>query len=112
MRIPGADRAIISREKIVKYLLNLDHPDGRSKAAVLVHAGFSADRPEELEHALRTQHLSLTARKGKPSAFGEKQEIVGPLTGPAGRVMVRSIWIIRPGESVPRLITLIPEKQE
>ena len=62
MRIPGADRAIVSREKIVQYLLNLDHPDGGSRAAVLAHAGFSAERPEELEHALRTQHLSLTRR--------------------------------------------------
>ena len=112
MRIPGADRAIISHEKIVHYLLNLDHPDGGSKAAVLMHAGFSAERPEELEHALRTQHLSLAAQKGKPSPFGEKHETLGPLTGPAGRVMVRSIWIIRHGESAPRLITLIPEKQE
>jgi hypothetical protein len=112
MRIPGADRAIVSREKIVQYLLNVDHPDGGSKAAVLALAGFSADRPEELELALRSQHLSLTANKGKPSAYGEKYEIVGLLTGPAGRVMVRSIWIIRQGEAVPRLITLVPEKQE
>jgi len=51
MRIPGADRAIISREKIVRYLLNLDHPDGGSKAVVPEHAGYSARRPEELEWA-------------------------------------------------------------
>ncbi len=111
MPIPNANAAIISREKIVQYLLNLDHPDGGSKAAVLAHAGFSADRPEELEHALRSEHLSLAAQKGKPSAYGEKHEIVGPLTGPAGRVMVRSIWMVRHGEHVPRLITLIPENQ-
>jgi len=109
MRIPGADRAIISREKIVRYLLNPDHPDGGSKAVVLEHAGFSARRPEELELALRTQHLSLDAEEGKPSAFGEKYEIRGELRGPVDRVVVRSIWIVRHGESAPRLITLIPE---
>jgi hypothetical protein len=112
MRIPGADRAIISRGKIVEYLLNLDHPDGGSKAAVLAHAGFSAERPDELELALRIQHLSLAANRGKPSAYGEKYEIVGPLAGPIDRVIDRSIWIIRHGEPVPRLITLVPEKQE
>ena len=111
MRIPGADGAIIDREKIVQYLLNLDHPDGGSKAAVLARAGFSAARPEELEHALRTQHLSMAATRGKLSAYGEKHVIVGPLTGPADRVMIRSIWIVRYGERVPRLITLVPEKQ-
>jgi hypothetical protein len=111
MRIPGADRAIISREKIVQYLLNVDHPDGGSKAALLVRAGFSTDRPEELEQVLRNQLLPQTAEGGKPSAYGEKYEIVGSLTGPTGRVMVRSIWIVRQGEHVPRLITLVPEKQ-
>jgi len=111
MHIPGADSAIISHEKIVQYLLNVDHPDGGSKAAVLAHAGFSAARPEELERALREQHLPLSARKGKPSPFGEKYEVVAPLTGPKDRVMVRSIWIIGQGENIPRLITLVPEKQ-
>ena len=111
MRIPAADHALIPREKIVKYLLNLDHPDGGSKAALLTHVGFSADRPEELERALRTQHLSLAAKKGKPSAYGEKYEIVGPLTGAFGEIMVRSIWITLRDKSVPRLITLIPEKK-
>lgn len=112
MIIPAAEHAIISREKTVHYLLNLDHPEGGSKATVLAHAGFSMERPEELEHALRTQHLSLDAQRGKPSPYGEKYEIVGPLVGPRGRVMVRSIWIVRHGEPAPRLITLIPEKQE
>ena len=111
MLIPGADHAIVSREKLVEYLLNLDHPDGGTKAAVLARAGFSVDRPEALEHALRTQHLCLGANKGKPSEYGDKYDIIAPLTGPTGRVTVRSIWIIRHGERVPRLITLVPEKQ-
>jgi len=92
MYLPDADHAIIFREKLVQYLLNLDHPDGASKAVVLGHAGFSADRPEELELALRTQHLSFVAKRGKHSEFGQKYEIVGPLTGPSGLVMARSIW--------------------
>ncbi|MGW8255991.1 MAG: DUF6883 domain-containing protein [Thermoguttaceae bacterium] len=83
MRIPNADGAIISLEKIVQYLLNVDHPDGGSKAALLAHIGFSMDHPKELENALREQHLPLEAKTGKPSAFGEKFEILGPLTGPA-----------------------------
>jgi hypothetical protein len=112
MRIPGADRAIISQEKIVAYLLNLDHPDGGSKAVVLEHAGFTLQRPEDLEQALRVQHLSLDAEHGKPSAFGRKYEIRGELRGPMDRVMVRSVWIVRHGESAPRLITLVPEKLE
>ena len=32
MPIPDAENAIISHEKVCGYLLNLDHPDGGSKA--------------------------------------------------------------------------------
>jgi hypothetical protein len=108
-RIPGADYATISEEKIVRYLLNVDHPDGAAKARVLAHAGFHAARPEELEQALRRDHLSREACEGQPSPFGRKYEITAPLTGPTGSVTITSVWIIRTGESFPRLITLIPE---
>jgi hypothetical protein len=112
MRIPGAERALISEEKIVRYLLNFDHPDGASKARVLAHAGFDASRPRELEQALREQHLSSNAQIGKPSRFGVKYEITKLLSGPKGSVMATSVWMIRQGESFPRLITLIPEPKQ
>ena len=112
MRVPEAEHALISEDKIVRYLLNLDHPDGATKARVLAHAGFGAARPGELEQALRTQHLSANARRGRPSPFGAKYEITRPLTGPTGTVMVTSVWMVRHGESFPRLITVVPEERE
>ncbi|HUT89313.1 MAG TPA: hypothetical protein VMY37_07440 [Thermoguttaceae bacterium] len=112
MKMPGADNALISTEKVVCYLLNPDHPDGASKAKVLAHAGFDRSRPEELEEALRTQHLGRDARLGKSSAFGTKYEVSGPSSGPQGTVMATSVWMIRHGESFPRLITLVPEPGE
>jgi len=108
-RIPGADHALISEDKIVRYLLNFDHPDGASKARVLAHAGFDAANPNILERAIRQQHLSGGAREGRRSPFGKKYEITRPLTGPAGSVMMTSVWMVRTGESFPRLITIIPE---
>jgi hypothetical protein len=110
MRIPNAEHAIIAEEKIARYLLNLEHVDGASKARILTSAGFHADDPRQLERALREQHLSLEAENGKPSPFGIKYEIMGSLTGPNGSVLVKTIWMINFGESFPRLITLIPEK--
>jgi hypothetical protein len=32
MLVPNADKAIIERDKLVRYLLDVDHPDGGSKA--------------------------------------------------------------------------------
>ena len=109
MRIPNAEHALIAEEKIIQYLLNPEHPDGASKARVLARAGFHADYPHELEKALREQHLTLDAEHGKPSPFGVKYDISGGLIGPSGLVLVKSIWMIKFGESIPRLITIIPE---
>jgi hypothetical protein len=109
MRIPGADRALISEEKIVEYLLNIDHPDGGPKARVLAHAGFDVSRPQELAEALKQQHLSQDARPGRRSPFGIKYEVTESLNGPKGSVLITSVWMIRHGESYPRLITIIPE---
>lgn len=111
MRIPSTEDASIPLEKIVEYLLNIDHPDGGSKARVLGHAGFSVERPEELDQALREQHLTLDAQPGKPSPFGKKYEIRGPLQGPSGVVFVMSVWIVRHGDTAPRLITVVPERE-
>lgn len=108
MRIPEASQALISKEKIVEYLLNPDHPDGASKARVLAHAGFDPAWPDELEQALREQHLSGDAREGMKSPFGTKYEITASLTGPTGTVIVTSVWMIRHEETFPRLITLVP----
>jgi hypothetical protein len=109
MRIPNADHAIIAEEKIVQYLLNLEHVDGASKARVLAHAGFHAGNFRELEVALREQHLTLDAETGKPSPFGVKYEISASLAGPKGSVLVKSIWMIKNDDSFPCLITLVPE---
>jgi len=111
MRIPAADRAVVSREKVVAYLLNVDHPDGAGKARWLALAGFDASRPEELEQALKECVLSDQARLGRPSLFGTKYEMTHALRGPIGSVTVTSIWMVRIGESFPRLVTLIPERQ-
>lgn len=109
MRIPRFEEAVIAPEKITEYLLNDDHPEGKSKARFLALAGFERTEPQALDAALRAQHLPSEARFGKPSPFGIKYEVTGPLTGPAGAVIITSIWIVRHGEPFPRLITIVPE---
>lgn len=92
--------------------MNLDHPDGASKARVLGCAGFDARQPEELEQALRQHVMSENAHEGRYSPFGRKYEITGLLKGPTGTVLITSVWIIRSEESYPRLITVIPERSQ
>lgn len=52
MKLPGADKAIVSREKIVDYLFNAAHPDNGGKAEFFVQLGFRCDQWEILAPAL------------------------------------------------------------
>jgi len=109
MRLP-AGQAIISVDKLRDYVLSSSHPDGRAKAAYLAGLGYTRDGWRQLEADLRTQHLAVDAVPGRASPYGLKYEIVGSLTGPNGRSgRVRTVWIVRHDEAVPRLVTLIPE---
>jgi hypothetical protein len=40
MTVPNADRAIIAREKLVGYLLNVSHKRGGPKARLLQSVGY------------------------------------------------------------------------
>lgn len=109
MKLSARD-AIIPSEKLSRYVLSLTHPDGRAKAQYLVRLGYSEGDEPRLEADLREQHLSREALPGKPSPYGQKYEILGPLMGPNGAsAWVRTVWIVRAGEAIPRLVTLVPE---
>ena len=104
--------AIISRNKLIDYILNPDHYEGGSKARFLKEIGYDQSNWQLLAKDLREQHLLFKAIPGKSSPYGEKFEITGELVGPTGiKRRIRSIWIIRKGENFARFITLIPEKK-
>lgn len=107
MRLPAA--AIIAPEKLRDYVLSPTHPDGRAKAAYLGRIGYTQSDWRRLDADLREQILTRDAERANASSYGQKYEILGPLTGPNGiAAWVRTIWIIPRGENVPRLVTLIP----
>jgi hypothetical protein len=107
-----ARSAAIPGHKLRDYVLALKHPDGRSKAEYLGLLGYSQAEFEKLEADLRAQILSREAQPGRASPYGQKYEILGPLTGPNGNTAwVRTIWIILTGETAPRFVTLIPAEK-
>ena len=102
MRVPNAENAVIDPRKLYEYLLDPNHPDGASKADYLALAGYTGRDWAQLDSDLRGQLLSLEARPGRPSPYGRKYEVAGSLTGPNGVSLgIRSIWIVRHGESPP-----------
>ena len=109
MKLPHADGAIISAEKLRDYILSPVHPIGRFEATVFGELGYSAQNWEVFEQHLREQILSLDTVQVEESRYGRKFVIEGPLTGPAGKTMqIVTVWVILKGESIPRFVTAYP----
>lgn len=110
MKVPNADRAIIEPAKIVRYLLDTDHPQGGSKAKLLISLGYSSTNWQRLESDLRSMHLIEDFVASNPTVWGTRYEIVAPITSPVGDTIVfRSVWQIDLESDAPRLITMYPE---
>jgi len=111
MRLPNARFAVVPVEKLVGYLLDESHPVGRHKARVFARVGYSRNHIGVLRRDLielaQSRHAALDSR----SAYGVKWRVAGVLIGPFGTPLnVRTIWIVRHGEFIPRLVTAFPER--
>lgn len=109
MRIPNTDRAVISHQKLVDYLLNLGHRRGAAKARLLLALGYDRQSPARLEADLREQHLTQDIESVRRNDFGEQYTIAADILTPNGQVRrFRSVWQIDLGDTRPRLITMVP----
>src|SRR3954447_26682132 len=104
MKLPNAANAIIEEAKLIDYLLNANHRRGGSKAKLLISLGYSAQNWRRLDDDIRKQQLAADIVEQRESAWGQRYDIVAPLTGPSGdTVMFHSIWQIDLGSDLPRL---------
>jgi hypothetical protein len=103
------ERAEIAPAKIRDYLLSSRHAIGRFKARGFKALGFSALRWQELERALREQHLTQEARPSGAAAYGQKYTVRAILKGPSGEsTTIVSVWLIPTGGDIPRFVTAYP----
>ena len=109
MRRPNAEDAQIERAKVVESLLNVDHPDGRSKASVFRSFGFHPSEWEILARALQELALENAVEGTTVTPFGTKYTVVGPVQTPRGdELPLRTVWIVEQQAERPRLITAYP----
>lgn len=54
MKLPKGDNALISREKLLKYILSETHSLGRFKAKYFESIGFDRENVDALEKCLRS----------------------------------------------------------
>jgi hypothetical protein len=112
MTLPNHDKAVVPQRKVAGYLLSHSHRDGRSKAKFFEQFGFSAEAWEELAQALRQHAADHEIAKAEQSPFGTRYGIEGQITTPDGRTpLIRSVWFIATGETIPQFATAYPLKR-
>ena len=106
MKLPYGDQAIIEQRKIIDYSLSPDHDDGRHKARLFQAVfGLTREYATLLLAALKEAAVNGEAVSGRLDRYGQRYVIDFEFVGPTGQAMIRSAWIIRPGETAPRLVT-------
>ncbi|WP_350126462.1 DUF6883 domain-containing protein [Imperialibacter sp.] len=71
-------KVIVEKEKITRYLLNTDHPDGGSKAYFFIKNGFHASYWRVFEEALLTHFVQSQSSNSKETTpFGMKYILTG-----------------------------------
>ncbi len=106
MKMPNAQNAAVDLGKLRAYCLSPHHPRGRHKAHVFASTlALTADNSGELADALLKAAREGNAKPAERDDYGQRYVIDFRLSGPRGQATVRSIWIIRHDEQVPRFVT-------
>ena len=71
----------------------------------LSSCGLTAEHADDLRDALLEAARNLDAELGEDDDYGQRYVIDLQVTGPTGKAMVRSAWIIRREEDFPRFVS-------
>ena len=104
-KLPNAEHAVIPMKKLVDYCLNPDHPRGKDKARVFA-AVLSLTRSDAAQLANLVQQAARQGEvtKEEQSPFGHYYRLDWPIADKE-EVVLRTIWEIRLGETIPRLVS-------
>lgn len=110
-KLPHAGSAYAERAKVVSYLLNPTHSDGRGKNEFFRSFGFAPDRWQVLAETLQEVARASPVKDEVVTEFGTNYVVEGEMETPIGRrVWVRTVWEITPEKPAPRLVTAYPGK--
>lgn len=104
MKLPNADQAVVDIAKLRDYCLNPLHPEGKHKARVFRSAlGFTEADAERLREMILAAIISNDATVQSTTPFGQRFTLDFETTQPGGSARIRTAWMIRLEEEVPRL---------
>lgn len=100
---------IISRRKLVDYLLSTTHPVGKFKARIFQEWGFYETNVDVLENSLKTIARTQEVNKTTTSSYGTKYIVTGRIKTPTGStITLQTVWILEPVQENPRFVTAYP----
>lgn len=112
MPIPNAERAIANEQKVRNYLLNLEHPDGGSKAIWFHSLGYARDAWQLLANDLLAIARDCDEFDTEMTRFGVKYTVVGLIGRPDHRPgSTLAVWIAEDNDP-PRLVTAYPHEEK
>jgi hypothetical protein len=103
MKLPNGERAVVDSRKLEGYCLNPQHSRGRNKARVFASVGIGQADAEDLRTALLAAASNVECRLGTANPYGQRYIVDFDLVRQDRTVKVRSAWIVRAGEDLPRL---------
>lgn len=106
-RMPYVINAATTQNKIQGYLLNSNHPQGKSKAEVINKVlGYHYENWDILSDKIYDAVQTSEVTKIVKTEYGTKYEIPVKITGETGRSLIlHTIWQVDEKSRIPRLIT-------
>ena len=106
MKLSNAEDAIVELRKLEDYCLNPHHARGKHKARVFSSAlGVTRSDARELREHILEGVLDADCMRGKSDAYGRRYIVDVPWQRKDRTATVRTVWIIKRKEAIPRLIT-------
>jgi len=107
--LPNFHEAEIPRQKLVNYLLDPLHKEGRHKARVFRSAlAFDQSSWKELAQAIVAELPYYPATLSSEGMWGRRYQVTLPITGKNGRTVdVLTVWNIRPETDFPAFVTAL-----
>ncbi len=106
MKVPYRNKAFITQEKILNYLLNTTNPDGKAKAIFFRSKGFNETNTDIFEESLLSVIYMEDVERQSESQHGKKYTVKGDIATPNGEMItIRTVWIVENNTRKPRLVS-------
>ena len=98
--------AILDIEKLEHYCLNASHPRGRHKARVFWRVlRVGVDDAKWLRSAIVAGLRTGEAEQLESDDYGARYRVDVPVVRQDRRAVIRTVWMVRSGETAPRFVT-------